>query len=63
MSAMPGELGFTKDHEWVKEQDDGSLLVGMTDPAQLAPSADSPAAPEDLLTADDDERLIAEMDD
>jgi glycine cleavage system H protein len=131
MSETPSELRFTKDHQWVREQDDGSLLVGITDQAQtalgdlvfielpdegallaagdacavvesvkaasdvcspltgtvsainrtledspelvnndpygdgwlFALNADSPAELEELLTADDYERLIAEMDD
>ena len=36
MSEIPSELRYTKDHEWVREQDDGSWLVGITDHAQTA---------------------------
>ena len=36
MSDIPSELRYTKDHEWVREQDDGSWLVGITDHAQTA---------------------------
>lgn len=36
MSEIPSELKYTKDHEWVREQDDGSWLVGITDHAQTA---------------------------
>jgi glycine cleavage system H protein len=36
MSEIPSELRYTKDHEWVREQDDGSCLVGITDHAQTA---------------------------
>lgn len=34
MSEIPDELRYTKDHEWVRERDDGSWLVGITDHAQ-----------------------------
>ncbi len=33
MSEIPGELKFSKDHEWIK-QDDGTVVVGITDHAQ-----------------------------
>lgn len=36
MSEVPGELKFTSDHEWVREEEDGSLTVGITDHAQAA---------------------------
>ncbi|HSG64553.1 MAG TPA: glycine cleavage system protein GcvH [Gammaproteobacteria bacterium] len=36
MSEIPSDLRYTKDHEWVREQDDGSWLVGITDHAQTA---------------------------
>lgn len=36
MSEIPSELKYTKDHEWVCEQDDGSWRVGITDHAQMA---------------------------
>jgi glycine cleavage system H protein len=36
MSEIPSELRYTKDHEWVREDDDGSWIVGITDHAQTA---------------------------
>lgn len=35
MSNIPGELKYTKSHEWVKEED-GVITVGLTDYAQSA---------------------------
>lgn len=34
MSEVPGELKYTKSHEWVRIEDDGSVVVGITDHAQ-----------------------------
>lgn len=34
MSDIPVELKYTKTHEWVKVNDDGSIVVGITDHAQ-----------------------------
>lgn len=31
---FPKELKYTKSHEWVKQEDDGTVLVGLTDYAQ-----------------------------
>lgn len=36
MTEIPHELKYTKDHEWVREQDDGTLVVGITDHAQAS---------------------------
>ena len=36
MSEIPAELKYTKDHEWVREQDDGSVILGITDHAQVS---------------------------
>ena len=36
MSELPGDLQYTKDHEWLRREDDGSLTVGITDHAQSA---------------------------
>jgi len=36
MSEIPAELKYTKDHEWVRLEDDGSVVVGITDHAQEA---------------------------
>jgi glycine cleavage system H protein len=34
MSKVPAELRYTKSHEWVKVEADGTLTVGITDHAQ-----------------------------
>jgi glycine cleavage system H protein len=34
MSQVPEELRYTESHEWIREEDDGSLTVGITDHAQ-----------------------------
>ena len=36
MSENPEELKYVETHEWVREDDDGSVLVGITDYAQGA---------------------------
>lgn len=36
MSNVPGDLKYTKSHEWVRVEDDGSLTIGITDHAQGA---------------------------
>jgi len=36
MSEIPHDLRYTKDHEWVREQDDGDLAIGITDHAQTS---------------------------
>ena len=36
MSQVPSELRYTKDHEWARDNDDGTLTVGITDHAQEA---------------------------
>ena len=36
MTDIPNDLRYTKDHEWVREQDDGTLAIGITDHAQAA---------------------------
>lgn len=36
MSNVPAELKYTKSHEWVRQEDDGSVTVGITDHAQAA---------------------------
>ena len=36
MSELPGDLEYTKDHEWLRKEDDGSVTVGITDHAQTA---------------------------
>ena len=34
MSEIPTELKYTSDHEWVRMEDGGTLVVGLTDYAQ-----------------------------
>lgn len=36
MSNIPAELKYTKSHEWVRAEADGTLTVGVTDHAQEA---------------------------
>ena len=36
MSELPGDLLYTKDHEWLRREDDGSVTIGITDHAQGA---------------------------
>jgi glycine cleavage system H protein len=36
MSDLPAELKYTKSHEWVRQEDDGTVTVGITDHAQAA---------------------------
>ncbi|MFQ5634183.1 MAG: glycine cleavage system protein GcvH [Gammaproteobacteria bacterium] len=36
MSEVPQNLKYTSDHEWVRLEDDGSVVVGITDHAQEA---------------------------
>jgi glycine cleavage system H protein len=36
MSNVPGELNYSKDHEWVRMEEDGTVTVGVTDHAQAA---------------------------
>lgn len=34
MSNLPTDLKYTKSHEWVKSNDDGTVTIGITDNAQ-----------------------------
>lgn len=34
MSDLPGDLLYTKEHEWLRREEDGSVTVGITDHAQ-----------------------------
>jgi glycine cleavage system H protein len=34
MSTVPGDLKYTKDHEWIRQESDGTVSVGITDHAQ-----------------------------
>lgn len=36
MSQIPEDLKYTKEHEWVRHQDDGTVLIGITDHAQTS---------------------------
>ena len=36
MTEIPSDLRYTKDHAWLREEDDGSWTVGITDHAQVA---------------------------
>ncbi len=36
MSELPGDLQYTKEHEWLRREDDGSATIGITDHAQSA---------------------------
>lgn len=36
MSNVPGNLKYTKSHEWIRAEDDGTLTIGVTDHAQEA---------------------------
>jgi len=36
MSVVPADLRYTKTHEWVKDNGDGTVTVGITDHAQEA---------------------------
>ncbi len=36
MSELPGDLLYTKEHEWLRREEDGSVTVGITDHAQAA---------------------------
>jgi len=36
MSEIPAELKYTKEHEWLREHDDGTVVLGITDHAQVS---------------------------
>ncbi len=36
MSEVPANLRYTKEHEWISENSDGSITFGITDYAQAA---------------------------
>ena len=36
MSELPGDLLYTKEHEWLRREEDGSVTIGVTDHAQSA---------------------------
>ena len=36
MSKVPAELRYTKSHEWIRKEDDGTVTIGISDHAQEA---------------------------
>lgn len=36
MSELPGDLLYTSEHEWLRQEEDGSVTIGITDHAQSA---------------------------
>lgn len=36
MTELPGDLRYTSEHEWLRQEEDGSVTVGITDHAQAA---------------------------
>jgi glycine cleavage system H protein len=36
MSTLPSDLRYTKDHEWLRLENDGTATIGITDHAQAA---------------------------
>jgi len=34
MSKLPSELNYTKSHEWIRDEGDGSVTIGITEHAQ-----------------------------
>ena len=36
MSELPGDLKYTKEHEWLRQEEDGSVTIGISDHAQTA---------------------------
>ncbi len=36
MSELQGDLKYTKEHEWLRQEEDGSVTIGITDHAQSA---------------------------
>lgn len=36
MSELPGDLKYTSEHEWLRQEEDGSVTIGITDHAQSA---------------------------
>ena len=36
MTELPGDLMYTREHEWLRREDDGSVSIGITDHAQEA---------------------------
>ena len=36
MSELPGDLKYTNEHEWLRQEEDGTVTIGITDHAQTA---------------------------
>ena len=36
MSELPGDLKYTSEHEWLRQEEDGAVTIGITDHAQSA---------------------------
>jgi glycine cleavage system H protein len=36
MTDLPGDLMYTREHEWLRREEDGSVTIGITDHAQEA---------------------------
>jgi glycine cleavage system H protein len=36
MTDLPGDLMYTREHEWLRREDDGSVTIGITEHAQKA---------------------------
>ena len=36
MSELPGDLKYTSEHEWLRQEEDGTVTIGITDHAQSA---------------------------
>jgi len=36
MSELPGDLRYTDEHEWLRQEEDGTVTIGITDHAQGA---------------------------
>lgn len=57
MSNIPQELRYTKTHEWIRREEDGSLTIGITDHAQALLGdlvfVDTPEAGEECAVGDD----------
>ena len=56
MSQVPATLRYTKDHEWVRQESDGTVTIGITDHAQAALGdvtfVDLPKAGKDFASGD-----------
>lgn len=36
MTELPGDLLYTDEHEWLRQEEDGSVTIGITDHAQVS---------------------------